>query len=227
MSRITPETVFTVGPVDITDSVVTTWIVMVVLTAAGHVAARHLSLYPARWQALLESSVEGVNTAIEEVLERDPWPFFPLIGTLWLLIGVANLVGIIPGLASPTMDLSTTAALAAISFMAVHYYGIRFQGLAKYVKHYMEPSFILFPFHIISEISRTLALMLRLFGNVLSGEMVAAVLLVVAGFIVPVPFALLEVVVAVLQAYIFGMLTLVFIAAGIRAIETEREKEDD
>jgi len=227
MKEIAPQVVFTLGPFGITDSVVTTWLVMAVLAVTGYIAAGRLTLYPAMWQALLESAVDGVNSAIEEVLERDPWPFFPLIGTLWLLIGVANLVGLIPGLMSPTMDLSTTAALAAISFLAVHYFGVRFNGLAAYVRHYMEPTWILFPFHIIGEISRTLALMLRLFGNVLSGEMVAAVLIVVAGFLVPVPFALLEFVVAVLQAYIFGMLTLVFIAAGMKAIETEKKKEAD
>ncbi len=225
MNGITPEAIIEIGPIEITGPVVTTWVVMAGLTASGYLAARRLRLYPAMWQAFLESAVVGVNNAIEEVLERDPWPFFPLIGTMWLLIGVANLVGLIPGLSSPTMDLSTTGALAAVSFMAVHYYGIRFMGLGPYVKHYMEPTWILLPFHVISELSRTIALMLRLFGNMLSGEMVAGILVVVAGFIVPVPFALLETVVAVLQAYIFGMLTLIFIAAGIRSMEHERKKE--
>lgn len=225
MNRIAPEAVVEIGPVAITGPVITIWVVMAGLIIAGRMAAGRLTLYPPMWQAFLESAVVGVNNAIEEVLERDPWPFFPLIGTMWLLIGAANLVGLIPGLSSPTMDLSTTGALAAVSFLAVHYYGIRFMGLKGYVKHYLEPSWILLPFHVISEVSRTLALMLRLFGNILSGEMVAGILVVVAGFIVPVPFALLETVVAVLQAYIFGMLTLVFIAAGIRSVEHDMKKE--
>ncbi|MGA2192503.1 MAG: F0F1 ATP synthase subunit A [Nitrospirota bacterium] len=225
MTHITPDTIFNVGPAEITDSVITTWVVMLLLSMSGLAASRKLKLYPARWQLLLEALMEGVNKAIEEVLERDPWPFLPVIGTLWLMIAVSNLVGLIPGLVSPTRDLSTTAALSVISLLAVHFYGIRYQGLVKYIKHYMEPTFILFPFHILSELSRTVALMLRLFGNVLSGEMIAGVLLLVAGFIVPVPFALLEVVVALLQAYIFGMLTLIFIAAGIRAVEAEKNKE--
>jgi F-type H+-transporting ATPase subunit a len=174
---------------------------------------------------MLEAAVDAVNSAIEEVMERDPWPFMPVIFTLWFSIGAANLTGIVPGLISPTRDISTAAALAALSFFSVHYYGIRFMGLRNYLKHYLEPAWILFPFHIISEISRTLALMLRLFGNILSGEMVAGVLLVVAGFLVPVPFAFLEVVVAILQAYIFGMLTLIFIAAGIKTIESEKRRE--
>jgi len=225
MQYMAHEVVARLGPVEITRPVVTTWVVMAVLIITGHVAASRLSLHPRRWQAFLETAIEGVNSAIEEVMERDPWPFFPLIGTLWLLIGVANLVGLIPGLESPTMDLSTTAALAAVSYLAVHYYGIRFMGLGAYIKHYAEPSWILLPFHMISEVSRTIALMLRLFGNILSGEMVAGILLLVAGFIVPVPFALLEVVVAILQAYIFGMLTLIFIAAGIKSVEHDMKKE--
>ena len=223
MHNISPETVFTVGPVPVSDSVVITWAGMSVAIVLGYVAGRRLKLYPGRWQLMLEAAAAGVNTAIEEVMERDPWPLFPLIATLWFMIGAANLTGIVPGLISPTRDISTAAALAAISFLSVHYFGIRYSGLRNYLGHYTEPVFILFPFHVISELSRTVALMLRLFGNMLSGEMVAGVILVVAGFLVPVPFALLEVVVAVLQAYLFGMLTLIFIAAGIRAVETEKK----
>jgi F-type H+-transporting ATPase subunit a len=224
MKHITPEPLFNIGPAQITDSVITTWIVMALLAALGYTASKRLRLYPPKWQVLLETAIEGINSAIEEVLERDPWPFLPIIGTLWILIAMSNLLGLIPGLMSPTRDLSTTAALAVISFLAVHYYGIKYNGFLKYIKHYMEPIWVLFPFHVLSEVSRTVALMLRLFGNVLSGEMIAGVLLLVAGFLVPVPFALLEVVVAILQAYIFGMLTLIFIAAGIKAVEAEKKE---
>ncbi|HEY3347751.1 MAG TPA: F0F1 ATP synthase subunit A [Nitrospirota bacterium] len=224
MKHITPEPLFNIGPAQITDSVITTWIVMALLSVLGYTASKRLLLYPPKWQVLLETAIEGINSAIEEVLERDPWPFLPVIGTLWILIAMSNLLGLIPGLMSPTRDLSTTAALAVISFLAVHYYGIKYNGLLKYIKHYMEPIWVLFPFHVLSEVSRTVALMLRLFGNVLSGEMIAGVLLLVAGFLVPVPFALLEVVVAILQAYIFGMLTLIFIAAGIKAVEAEKKE---
>lgn len=225
MKHITPETLFSLGPVDISDSVAITWAGMAVAIGLGYIAGKRLRLYPSKWQILLEAAATGVNSAIEEVMEREPWPFFPLIATLWYMIGAANLTGIVPGLISPTRDISTAAALAAVSFLSVHYFGVRYRGLWHYLKHYMEPVWILFPFHIISELSRTAALMLRLFGNILSGEMVAGVLLLVAGFLVPVPFALLEVVVAILQAYIFGMLTLIFIAAGVRAVETEKREE--
>jgi F-type H+-transporting ATPase subunit a len=225
MTNISSDIVFTLGPIDITDSVVITWAGMAVAIILGWVAGKKLRLYPRKWQHLVEAAASGVNSAIEEVMERDPWPFFPLIATIWFMIGAANLTGIVPGLISPTRDISTAAALAAISFLSVHYFGIKYRGFMHYLKHYMEPVWILFPFHIISELSRTVALMLRLFGNVMSGEMVAGVLLIVAGFLVPVPFALLEVVVAILQAYIFGMLTLIFIAAGVQAIEAEKTKE--
>src|SRR5512135_2660092 len=227
MQNISPETLFRLGPVGISDSVVITWAGMAVAIVLGFVAGRRLKLYPHKWQIMLEAAAAGVNTAIEEVMERDPWPLFPLIATLWFTIGAANLTGIVPGLISPTRDISTAAALAAISFMSVHYFGIKYSGVKDYIKHYAEPGWILFPFHVISELSRTAALMLRLFGNMLSGEMVAGVILLVAGFLVPVPFALLHVVVAILQAYLFGMLTLIFIAAGIRAVESEKRKEAD
>ena len=225
MTSISSETLFRLGPMDISDAVVITWAGMAVAIVFGYIAGKNLKLYPRKWQHLLEACASGVNSAIEEVMERDPWPFFPLIATIWFMIGCANLTGIVPGLISPTRDISTAAALAAISFLSVHYFGIRYRGFMHYLKHYMEPVWVLFPFHIISELSRTVALMLRLFGNVMSGEMIAGVLLIVAGFLVPVPFALLEVVVAILQAYIFGMLTLIFIAAGVQAIEVEKTKE--
>src|SRR5512135_75336 len=111
MKHITPETVFTLGPVDISDSVAITWAGMAVVIILGYIAGKRLRLYPHKWQILLEAAATGVNSAIEEVMERDPWPFFPLIATLWFMIGAANLTGIVPGLVSPTRDISTAAAL--------------------------------------------------------------------------------------------------------------------
>jgi F-type H+-transporting ATPase subunit a len=134
-----------------------------------------------------------------------------------VLIGAANLAGLIPGLTTPTADLNTTCAFAAVSFSMTHIIGIRTQGLKGYLAHYREPSWILLPFHLVAEATRTVALAIRLFGNMLSGDMIAVILLGVVGFIVPVPFALLHVVIGLIQAYIFGVLTLVFIAGGIRS----------
>jgi F-type H+-transporting ATPase subunit a len=153
----------------------------------------------------------------------------PFIGTLWLFIVFANLLGLVPGLTSPTSDLSVTSALAAIVFVAVHVYGVRAHGWRAYLRHYLEPSPILLPFHFVSEITRTLALAIRLFGNVMSLELAAALVLLVAGLLVPVPLLLLHVVEALVQAYIFGMLALIYIGSALevsaRAVTPPSEQE--
>jgi F-type H+-transporting ATPase subunit a len=123
---------------------------------------------------------------------------------------------------TPTADLNTTFALATISFSMTHIIGIKTQGVKGYLEHYREPSWILLPFHLIAEATRTVALAIRLFGNMLSGDMIAVILIGVVGLIAPVPFALLHLVIGIIQAYIFGVLTLVFIAGGIRSNETEK-----
>lgn len=134
---------------------------------------------------------------------------------------VANLVGLIPGLHSPTRDLSATAALAVLVFASTHWFGIRDRGLRNHLRHYIEPSVILLPFHIISELTRTLALAIRLFGNVMSLEMAALLVLLIAGFLVPVPLLMLHVVEALVQAYIFGMLALIYIAGALEPNESD------
>ena len=141
----------------------------------------------------------------------------PFIGTLWSFVLVANLLGLIPGLSSPTRDLSVTAALAALVFVAVHVFGVRAIGWKAHLRHYIEPSIILLPFHLISELTRTLALAIRLFGNMMSLEMAALLVLLVAGLLVPVPLLLLHVIEALVQAYIFGILALIYIASALEA----------
>jgi F-type H+-transporting ATPase subunit a len=136
---------------------------------------------------------------------------------LWLFIAMANLTGLIPGLHGPTGDLSTTAALAILVFFSVHWYGIRSAGPGRYLRHYVAPSPILLPFHLLGELSRTLALAVRLFGNIMSLEMAALLVLLVAGLLVPVPLLMLHVVEALVQAYIFGMLALIYIAGGMQS----------
>ena len=216
MTRITvvPEVAFTIGPVRVTDTVVTSWIVMAVMILLSYLVSRRLSLRPTPAQEVLEALFASTEKTVREVLPVDPWLALPVVATLWLMIGFDNLAGLIPGLTTPTADLNTTFAFAAISFSMTHIVGIRTQGLAGYLAHYREPSWILFPFHIIAEMTRTVALAIRLFGNMLSGDMIAVILLGVVGFLVPVPFALLHVIIGIIQAYIFGVLTLVFIAGG-------------
>ena len=173
-------------------------------------------------QGRLAQAVEVAYTlmhdAVAEVVPPGDVPrVLPFVGTLWLFVLVANLAGLIPGLSSPTGDLSVTAALALLVFLAVHYYGIRAAGLRAYLRHYLSPSPILLPFELVSEVTRTLALAIRLFGNMMSLEMAALLVLLVAGLLVPVPLLLLHVVEALVQAYIFGMLALIYIGSGLEA----------
>ena len=150
---------------------------------------------------------------------------FPFIASLWIFILISNVIGIIPGFYSPTADLSVTASLAILTFLSVHWFGIRIDGLKNYLRHYIQPSPFLLPFHLISEISRTLALAVRLFGNIMSLELTAMMVLMVAGFLAPIPILMLHLVEAIVQAYIFGMLALMYIAGGIQSQELRREKE--
>ena len=210
-----PETVFTLGPVRVTDTVVNTWIVMAAIILAAFVATRRLAIRPTKLQGLLESTYAAIEGTIREILPVEPRFVVPVLGTLWLFIGVANLAGLVPGMKTPTADLNTTFALALVSYLMTHVVGLKAQGLRGYLAHYAEPTWLLLPFHLIAEATRTVALAVRLFGNMLSGDMVAVIILGIAGLLVPIPFEMLHIVIGLIQAYIFGMLTLVFIAGGI------------
>jgi F-type H+-transporting ATPase subunit a len=157
-----------------------------------------------------------MRDAVAEVVPAEDVPrVLPFVGTLWLFVLACNLLGLVPGLSSPTSDLSVTAALAVIVFVAVHVYGIRSGGWKAYLRHYLAPSPLLLPFHFVSEITRTLALAIRLFGNMMSLEMAAMLMLLVAGLLVPVPLLLLHIVEALVQAYIFGMLALIYVSSAL------------
>jgi F-type H+-transporting ATPase subunit a len=210
-----PETVFSIGPVQVTDTVVFTWIVMAVIIVTFFLLARRLSLRPSLRQEILEAAFETIEKTVQDVLPLDPWLVVPMLGTLWILIGFSNLAGLVPGMKTPTADINTTFAFAVLSYAATHVVGIANQGLRKYLAHYGEPTWIVLPFHLVAEITRTVALAVRLFGNMLSGDMVAVIVLGIAGLLAPVPFALLHIVIGLIQAYIFGVLTLVFIAGGL------------
>lgn len=211
-----PETVFSIGPVHITDTVLTTWLVITIIVIICYLSTRKLSIKPSIVQEILEAVFEATEKTIKSVLPIEPWLVVPILGTLWILIGFSNLTGLIPGLKTPTADINTTFAFAVISYSMTHVFGIATEGLKGYLLHYKEPTWILMPFHLIAEFTRTMALAVRLFGNMLSGEMIAVILLGIMGLIVPVPFDLLHIVISLIQAYIFGVLTLVFIAGGIR-----------
>jgi F-type H+-transporting ATPase subunit a len=214
-----------IGKISISGSVITSWGLMLFLAVISWISARMLRETPGNYQIGLEGVVSTMENTIESVLPGKSGLVFPFIATLWIFILLANLTGIVPGLHSPTSDLSVTSSLAVLVFFSVHWFGVRSEGLKSYLKHYVTPSPILLPFHLISEVSRTLALAVRLFGNVMSLEIGYALILLVAGFLVPVPLLMLHLVEAVIQAYLFGMLALIYIAGGIQAQELRREKE--
>ncbi|HEY7163242.1 MAG TPA: F0F1 ATP synthase subunit A [Candidatus Binatia bacterium] len=211
--------VFHLGSFPITETVLTTGGVTFVLFLVSWLSTRRLATEPGPWQVALEGIVGAIQDAIAAVLPEHTTRILPFLATLWIFTVVANLVGIVPGLHGPTADLSTTAALAVLVFVSVHWYGIQIHGLKTYLRHYIEPNPILLPFHLVSEISRTVALAVRLFGNIFSLEMAALLVLLVAGFLVPVPVLLLHIIEALVQAYIFGMLALIYIAGGIQSLE--------
>lgn len=213
----TPTVLLRLGPLAITSTVTITWGVMVLITLLAWIGTRRLRLEPGRWQSALEGAVLAMRDAIEDIAPGRADALLPFVGSLWVYLVFANLVGLVPGLHSPTGELSVTAGLALLVFAATHWFGIREAGLLPYLRHYVQPNPILLPFHIISEISRTLALAVRLFGNIMSLEMAALLALMVAGLLVPLPLLMLHVVEALVQAYIFGVLALVYIAGGLEA----------
>lgn len=219
-----PTSTLTLGPLALSSSVLTSWLVSLLLAIGAAVCVRRRPRRGSRTQAALEAVLVVLEDAVASMLPEHVSLVFPFVATLWLFIGAANLIGLVPGLSSPTSDLSVTAALAFLVFLSVHWFGIRIDGVKAYLKHYVTPSPLLLPFHVISEISRTLAMAIRLFGNMMSLEMAAALVLLVAGLLVPVPLLLLHVVEAVIQAYLFGMLALVYIAGALEEQDSRRQK---
>ena len=208
---------FALGPVVIDISIITTWGIMLVITAIAWFSTRRLDMLPGSLQTTAEGIVAAIDEAISAVAPEHGRQIMPFIATLWLFLIIANLVGLIPELHSPTRDLSVTSALAVLVFFSVHWFGIKTLGLKNYLHHYLTPSPILLPFHIISEFTRTLALAIRLFGNMMSLEMAAMLILLVAGFLAPIPILMLHIIEALVQAYIFGMLALIYLAGAIQS----------
>jgi len=217
-SPLTSIVVFHIGPVAITRPVVTTWIIMLALTVVCRLVTRRLALDPDRRQIVLELVVTGIARQIEDVIRKDARPYLPLPGTLFIFLATANLSGVLPGVEAPTSKIETPAALALIVFFSVHYFGVRARGLAGYLASFAEPKFIMLPLNIISEVTRTFSLMVRLFGNVMSGEFVIALVVALAGLFVPIPLMVLEILVGLVQAYIFTVLATVFIGAAVGAV---------
>ena len=207
---------FHVGAIGISRPVVTTWIIMVALVAICGITTRRLQMRPGTQQAILEGLVLGISRQIQSIIRQTPGAYLPLLGTLFIFLVTANLCGVLPGFESPTAKLETPLALALIVFLSVHFFGIRARGLRGYLARFAEPKLIMLPLNILSELTRTFSLMVRLFGNIMSGEFIIALVVALAGLFVPIPFMVLEILLGLIQAYIFTVLATVFIGAAIR-----------
>jgi F-type H+-transporting ATPase subunit a len=207
------------GAVVLNATIVYTWLVMAILTVGAWLVTRRLSseVRISRWQNLLEVLVVGMQQQIRDVTRQEPALYLPFVGTLFLFIAVANLLAIVPGSLAPTGSLSTTAALAMCVFAAVPLYGIAQRGLVGYLKNYVQPTVFMVPFNIMGELSRTLALAVRLFGNVMSSAKIVAILLAIAPLIFPILIQALGLLTGLIHAYIFAILAMVYIASATRA----------
>ena len=216
--RITPDQLilWQYGFIKLNGTIVTTWVLILLLTLGAHLITRRLTsdIITSRWQAALEILITGIVEQIREVGLSVPTRYLAFIGTLFIFIATANLLTVVPGYEPPTSSLSTTAALAICVFAAVPVFGVARRGWRRYLKSYLEPTVIMLPFNLISELSRTLALAVRLFGNMMSGTMIIAILLTITPFIFPVAMTMLGLLTGMVQAYIFSILATVYIAAA-------------
>jgi len=214
------------GFVKLNATIVFTWGLMLVLAVGSKLITRNLSidLKRAHWQNLLEIVVTGIVKQIEDVGLSEPRKYLGFLGTLFLFVAAAALCTVIPDYEPPTASLSTTVALALCVFVAVPFYGIEAQGVGGYLKSYIEPTFIMLPFNIISEISRTLALAVRLFGNMMSGTMIIGILLSITPFLFPIVMTALGLLTGMVQAYIFSILAAVYIAAATHVRKPKPEQ---
>lgn len=220
-SPLAQDILFHLGPVPISRPVVTTWAIIVVLTATSWLGLHRPKIRAGTLQTVLEILVETLEKQVYEIIRRDPWPYLPLLGSLFIFLVFANLSAIVPGMKPPTGHIETPAALAVIVFLSVHYFGVRSRGLLNYGRRYIRPNPLLLPLNVLSEITRTFSLMIRLFGNIMSHEFVIAIVVFLAGLLLPIPFMLLGILIGTIQAYIFTVLTAVFIGGAVDSIEAE------
>ncbi len=215
------------GFIVINGTIVFTWFVMLVLVVVSVLATRKLSTgrNVSRWQNLLEAIVGTVRKQMREMLGRGGLNYLSFIGTLFLFISVANLLTVIPYYDPPTGSFSLAAALAVAVFIAVPVFGVTEQGLGGYLKHYVRPSPLMLPFNIISELSRTLSLAVRLFGNIMSGTMIVGILLTIAPILVPLIMEALGLLIGQIQAYIFAALATVYVGSAIRSRDAQERKQ--
>jgi F-type H+-transporting ATPase subunit a len=219
-SPLATDVLFHIGPVPIGTPVVTTWIIMALLVLISWLGLRRAEIHAGKLQMVLEILVEAISSQIEAVVQRSARPYLPLLGTLFVFLVFANLSAVIPGAKPPTGHIETPAALAGIVFLSVHYYGVRSRGLGGYLAHYTRPNPMLLPLNVLSEVTRTFSLMVRLFGNIMSHEIVIGIIALLAGLLLPIPFLLLGILIGLIQAYIFTILAAVFVGAAVSGAES-------
>lgn len=221
MLTLTPDDwiLFRIGPLPVNATIGFTWVVMAVLVSVAAVLTRRLSTAqdPPRRQLMLEGLVLAMRDQVAEVSQQAPGRYLPFVGTLFLFIATANALALLPGFRPPTASLSTTVALALCVFVAVPLFGIAKRGLLGYLRHYIRPTPLMLPFNVLGELSRTLALAVRLYGNMMSGTVLVAILLAIAPFFFPVALQLLGLLTGMIQAYIFAVLAMVYIASATTA----------
>ena len=215
MSPLASTILFHAGPVPVTEAVVATWAIMAVLVAAGGVASHGLTLVPSRVQAAFELVVDTVDGQIRDTMQLAPAPYRAFIGTLFVFIFVANWSSLVPGVKPPTAQIETDAALALVVFAAIVWFGIRAGGVGGYLRTFATPSLFMVPLNVIETITRTFSMLVRLFGNVMSGVFVVGIVLSLAGLLVPIPLMALDLLTGAVQAYIFAILAMVFIAGAV------------
>jgi len=212
MTHVQPHQVFYLGPIPVYSTVVNTWIIMGLLLVLVFLATRKLSFIPRGVQHILEMLVEFFYSLLEEAMGKEGRRYLPLAGTLFVFILSLNLAWLIPGMKPPTMDLSTTAAFAVTTIILVQLIGIRKKGLVGYIKHFFQPAPFLFPLNVIEELVKPVSLSLRLFGNMFGEEMVVTILFIMLPFLLPTPVMLLGVLMGLIQAFVFTLLTVTYIA---------------
>jgi F-type H+-transporting ATPase subunit a len=218
-SPLSMHALFHIGPVAVTTPVVTTWVLMALLALGSRLLTLRLAIEPGRLQAATELVVTTIERQIDDVLQTDGRRFLPLVGTIFLYLALANLSEVVPGVKSPTAHLETAAALALVVFCAIHYFGVRSRGLWGYLRHFARPTVWLLPINLLSDVTRIFSLMIRLFGNVMSGGFLLAIAVALAGVLVPIPLMALEMLIGLVQAYIFTILATVFIGAAVGVAE--------
>jgi F-type H+-transporting ATPase subunit a len=224
-SPLVTTALFHIGPITVSAPVVVTWAIMVLLAGGAACYTRRLSLTPSKMQTMLELVVGTIDDQIRDTMQAEPERYRALVGTLFLFILLSNWSSLVPGVEPPTAHVETDAALALIVFCATIFYGIRTRGLLRYLATFAEPTWIMIPLNVVEQITRTFSLVVRLFGNVMSGVFVVGIVLSLAGLLVPIPLMALDLLTGAVQAYIFTVLAMVFIGAALAENSSETSRK--